>query len=235
MNCRLAAISTLLLLRWLQSGVVQSARNFKRVASGQRTSAHGGRVWGRGAAVIVVLPIMLLGCGGSSISSQRVPPSRTPVVPLTPGSSKDGTSPTTTGQDATILASYLDSLADFVAVATTMPLMSNSPRLGDHMAGAKLSFVIASLTKLSLNGQVDKGTLTSISANVTQFSEKNASGAPQAIVQSCERDNISVVSATTGQVIEASSGGTELIKDLLQVIDGIWKVVAETDIKAGCG
>ncbi len=190
------------------------------------------------AFVTGLLVFSAAGCGGSHVSLQKVRPT-SPSQPSGTGSLPgtlvtDGSPQPNDGQDPAIVASYEASLADFVQVATKAPVQINGNLLTSHMGGDRLKFVTGALLKLASEGHVDSGSLSSVHAKVIQYSASNASGFPQAIVQACLHDDISVANAANGEIVGRSSHSTQPVEDLLQLSAGAWKVMAEADRGAGC-
>lgn len=180
---------------------------------------------------VALATFVIGGCGSSHVTLQRVPSSTARVGPTTDQPQGSGTSSavaTDNGQDPAILSAYQGSLVDFNVVANKAPVQGNDLALGNHMTGDKLLTVEGALVKLSLEGQFNSGSLTSLHARVTQF---NGS---EAVVESCELDNEAVNSLATGQVVTPASNSTELVNELVQLTGSVWKVARGSQVREGC-
>lgn len=184
----------------------------------------------RRAWALVIVPSMLVvaACGSTSHKADPPPKPTTPPSVTSVASTTATTTPSDQGQDPAILAAYQGSLADFNAVSTHVPLQPNSPVLANHRVGEDLQHVVSSLLQLAEHNQVDTGSLTSLSAKVTQFN------GTQAVVVSCELDRSAVVDATTHQVVTPASNSTEMVNALVEMNGGTWKVTQGSNVHPGC-
>lgn len=184
------------------------------------TAVQAGRRASLAAPSALLAACVLAGCGGSHLTTERVPPPpKTVSAPTVPADN---------GQDPAILAAYRGSLADFNTVASKAPVQANSPVLANHRSGNHLQHVVAALQNLAQASEVDRGSLTSLDARVTQFN------GTQAVVVSCELDMVAIVSAATHQIVTPATGTRELVNDLVQLIGGVWKVTVGSQVHSGC-
>lgn len=178
--------------------------------------------------VALVAVVVFAGCGGSHITVQP-PPKTSGSTPLTtPAQSGSGSSTGDNGQDPKILAAYAGSVTDFDAVATKAPIQGNSPILGNHMAGQELEGVVSHLLGLAEQNQVNTGLLSTIHANVKQFT------GTKAVVIACNRDTVGTADASSGRIITQPAPSTELVNAIVQETDGVWKVTYVSNVSAGC-
>ncbi len=186
----------------------------------------------RSSMAVVVVVLILCGCGGPHVTVQRVPP----TTRATPGSSPSqtsapgltATSQADNGQDPTILATYSGALSDFLIVAKRAPVRGNDGLLATHMAGDKLRTVVSSLLNLAASDEVDTGTITTLHAQVTQYT------GTEAVVVACELDTTAVINATTMKIVTPSMNSTELVNELVQMTNGSWKETRGSQVSAGC-
>lgn len=190
------------------------------------------KIIGRSVGGLIISGAFVLlsasGCGGSTISTQRVPDVREQPRTTSSVIGPNSTIPVDNGQASAILSAYEDSLRDFNMVATKAPLQPNSPVLGDHMTGAELESVISQLLQLSQKGEIDEGSLSTIHSRIKQYT------GTQAVVEACGTDAITIRDLKTNQTLSPPPAATELIDALLQKADGVWKVAQLNTVSAGC-
>jgi hypothetical protein len=184
------------------------------------TPAHRSGVVGRhdGLAAVIVVALLLLGCGQGSTSAHRVTPS---TIPATAATS------TPTPEEAAVIAAYRAAEKAFEeAVAIPDPAY---PALAATMVDPLLHTVRYNLETDKLNEIVGKGHVELLHPHIVSITGNTA------ILRDCQYSTLGLFYAKTGAPVPGKSTVPEYTGErvtLVMVAPGVWRA-SDTDGKVG--